>query len=224
VEVELATGAADAPRYLGKVWIDAEGKTSAQPDSSAPGFAMSLVTAQSPTLPTPLEDAYTAIEESGWLAPVVRALAKSMRGLVDLRILKKGREFLLHCVFEDGHAVPMYLAGDGSKRLIELALAMRGIGEGGVALIEEPECYQHPRHLREFASFVMESAKANRQVVISTHSIELVDLLLEAADAQGTDYPFVHRVRLVEGTLSGIVLDRARATFSRKELLEDLRA
>lgn len=91
-------------------------------------------------------------------------------------------------------------------------------------MLEEPECYQHPRYLRELASLLIESAKTNRQIILSTHSIELVDLLLETAEAERLDYPFVHRLRLVDGNLSSVVLNREQALLTRKDLLEDLRA
>ena len=54
--------------------------------------------------------------------------------------------------------------------------------------------------------------------------MELVDLLLEAGEAERLDYPFVHRLRLVDGKLSGVVLNREQAMLTRKDLLEDLRA
>jgi hypothetical protein len=41
---------------------------------------------------------------------------------------------------------------------------------------------------------------------------------------EGLDYPFVHRLRLVDGKLSGVVLNREQAMVTRKDLLEDLRA
>lgn len=171
-----------------------------------------------------LEDAYTAIQRAGRVKSTVDSLAKSMKGLVDLRILKSEQDFLLHAIFEGQPPVPVYLTGDGSKRLVELASAILGVDPEGVFLLEEPECFQHPRHLRELASLLIESAKAKRQIVMSTHSIELVDLLLGAAEAEGLDYPFVHRLRLVDGKLSSVVLNREQATVARQDLLEDLRA
>jgi len=70
---------------------------------------------------------------------------------------------------------------NGSKRLVELASAILGVDPDGVVLLEEPECYQHPRYLRELASLLIESAKTNRQIILSTHSMELVDLLWKRA-------------------------------------------
>jgi energy-coupling factor transporter ATP-binding protein EcfA2 len=187
-------------------------------------YAVQLVDVQTVRKLGTLEDAYTSIERVGRVESVVQALSKSMKGLADLRILKSGEDFILHAIFDGQPPVPVYLTGDGSKRLVELASAILGVDPDGVVLLEEPECYQHPRYLRELASLLVESAKTNRQIIISTHSIELVDLLLETAAAEGLDYPFVHRLRLVDGKLSGVVLNREQAMVTRKDLLEDLRA
>ena len=187
-------------------------------------FAVRLVDVQAVRERGTLEDAYTAIERVGRVKSVVQALSKSMKGLVDLRILKSGDDFILHAIFDGQPPVPVYLTGDGSKRLVELASAILGVDPDGVVLLEEPECFQHPRYLRELAALLIESAKTNRQIILSTHSMELVDLLLESAEAEGLDYPFVHRLRLVDGKLSGVVLNREQAMSTRKDLLEDLRA
>jgi hypothetical protein len=187
-------------------------------------FPFKLVDVQAVRKRGTLEDAYTSIERVGRVKSVVQALSKSMKGLADLRILKSGEDFILHAIFDGQPPVPVYLTGDGSKRLVELASAILGVDPDGVVLLEEPECYQHPRYLRELASLLIESAKTNRQIILSTHSIELVDLLLEAGEVEGLDYPFVHRLRLVDGKLSGVVLNREQAMVTRKDLLEDLRA
>lgn len=187
-------------------------------------FASQLVDVQAVRERGTLEDAYTSLERVGRVKSVVQALSKSMKGLVDLRILKSGEDFILHAIFDGQSPVPVYLTGDGSKRLVDLASAILGVDPDGVVLLEEPECYQHPRYLRELASLLIESAKTNRQIILSTHSMELVDLLLEAGEAERLDYPFVHRLRLVDGKLSGVVLNREQAMLTRKDLLEDLRA
>jgi len=187
-------------------------------------FAIKLVDVQAVRERGTLEDAYTSLERVGRVKSVVQALSKSMKGLADLRILKSGEDFILHAIFDGQPPVPVYLTGDGSKRLVELASAILGVDPDGVVLLEEPECYQHPRYLRELASLLIESAKTNRQIILSTHSVELVDLLLEAGEAERLDYPFVHRLRLVDGKLSGVVLNREQAMATRKDLLEDLRA
>ncbi len=170
-----------------------------------------------------LEDAYTLIDEAGQLAKIVKALSRAMPSLTDLRILKVGQDFLLHTFFSSGPPVPAYLAGDGFKRFLELAAAALNVRKG-IVLLEEPESFQHPRYLEELATLLHLAAKEGTQVVLSTHSVELIDLLLQAPEAEGLAYPAVHRLRLVEGKLRATTIDRESAVIGRRDLLEDLRA
>lgn len=224
--VTLELYGADGCLFGWRSYVDRTGRIAftADPDQTFRPYPVRLVDVQTVGQRGTLEDAYTSIERAGRVKTVVQSLAKSMKGLVDLRILKSGQDFLLHAVFDGQPPVPVYLTGDGSKRLVELASAILGVDPDGVVLLEEPECFQHPRHLRELASLLIESAKAKRQIILSTHSIELVDLLLNAATDEGLDYPFVHRLRLIDGKLSSVVLNREQATVARQDLLEDLRA
>jgi predicted ATPase len=169
-----------------------------------------------------LEDAYTRIDSAGQLDKVVKALRRSMGGLVDLRILKVGSDFLLHTFFDDRPPVPAYLAGDGFKRFLALAAAAVATPKG-VVLLEEPEAFQHPRYLRELATLLLLAAHDGTQIILSTHSLELIDLLLLAPEAEGQTYPAVHRLNLHEGKLRATSLPREDAVLARESLLEDLR-
>jgi energy-coupling factor transporter ATP-binding protein EcfA2 len=170
-----------------------------------------------------LEDAYTRIDGAGQLAKVVKSLRRSMPRLSDLRILKVGSDFLLHMFFESEPPVPAYLAGDGFKRLLDLTAAAVGTPKS-IVLLEEPESFQHPRYLQELATLLHLAAREGTQIIISTHSIELIDLLLLAPEADGLTYPAVHRMTLHEGKLQATTLDRALAASVREDLVQDLRA
>jgi predicted ATPase len=170
-----------------------------------------------------LEDAYTTIDNAGRLDAVMRALSAAMPDLADLRIHKVEDDFVLHTVTKSGERVPTYLAGDGFKRLLELAAALADL-PNGVALLEEPECYQHPRYLRELVALVQHAAANRTQVIVSTHSLELIDALLHADWPADAAYPSIHRLRLVDGELRSTALTRAQALAARDELAEDLRA
>lgn len=170
-----------------------------------------------------LEEAYTRIDRTGQLGKVVKSLGRSMPGLTDLRILKVGTDFVLHTFFESGSPVPAYLAGDGFKRFLEVAAAAVSTTKG-VVLLEEPESFQHPRYLQELATLLHLAAREGTQIILSTHSIELIDLLLHAPEAEQQAYPAVHRMRLFDGKLRATTLDRERAVIARDELLEDLRS
>ncbi|MFS8066880.1 MAG: AAA family ATPase, partial [Byssovorax sp.] len=163
-------------------------------------FQTSFVDVEAVRTSGALEDAYTRLDEAGQLSKVVKSLSRSMPGLADLRILKVGTDFVLHTFFESGPPVPAYLAGDGFKRFLELAAAAVGTPDG-VVLLEEPESFQHPRYLQELATLLHLAAKEGTQIILSTHSIELIDLLLHAPAAEGQTYPAVHRMRIFDGKL-----------------------
>lgn len=168
-----------------------------------------------------LEDAYSAIEQTGSLSVVIDALRTSMPNLRDLRILKIEDEFILHLFVDEGPPIPAYLAGDGLKRLLAIAASISKAA-GGVVLLEEPECFQHPRYLRELVRLLANAVQSNTQVVMTTYSSDLIDLLLRHEPAF-EDMVF-QRLRLVDGELKTTALRRDMARVARNELLEDLRA
>ena len=205
------------------VVVDANGRCSGIYGDPGPKHAVRFVDVEAVRAVGALEDAYSTIDAAGQLPSVVKALARAMPGLTDLRILKVGAEFLLHAFFASGPPVPTYLAGDGFKRFLEVAAAVVHLDKG-VVLLEEPESFQHPRYLQELATLLHLAARAGTQIILSTHSLELIDLLLLAPEAEGLAYPTVHRMRLVDGTLRATTLERESAARARDELLEDLRS
>ena len=206
-----------------RVWtyVDSQGKQYGGPGEEL--FQNRFVDVEAVRTAGALEDAYTRIDETGQLGKTVKSLGRAMPGLTDLRILKVGTDFVLHTFFQSGPPVPAYLAGDGFKRFLELAAAAVGTPKG-VVLLEEPESFQHPRYLQELATLLHLAAREGTQIIMSTHNIELIDLLLHAPEAEEQTYPAVHRMRIFDGKLRATTIDRERAVSARDELLEDLRA
>lgn len=174
---------------------------------------------------TALEDAYSALEGVRRVPQVVAALGGSMAGLTDLKILKVGGDYVLHAIAGQSTPTPVYAAGDGFKRLLQVAAALYS-NHANTVLLEEPECFQHPRYLGELVRMLRGAAADGQQVILSTHSIELIDRLLGTVDDHpgGEDWPTVHRLRLTAGVLRATTLSAAQARAAREELLEDLRA
>lgn len=170
-----------------------------------------------------LEEAHSRIGKVGQVELVVQALRHSMPGLTGLAIYKLGSRFVLHSVVGKARPVPAYLAGDGFKRFLAIAAAVLDAPQG-LVLLEEPEAFQHPRYLRELATLLHLAAREGTQVILSTHSLELIDLLLLAREAEGLTYPAVHRMALHDGRLRATTLDREHAVTGRESLLEDLRS
>lgn len=174
--------------------------------------------------PRDLETEISTVGGSGGLPEVIEALKSSLPGLTDLRIQKLGERFVTHAYFSGGPPIPAYLLGDGAKRLVEIAALVFAKPDETI-LLEEPEAFQHPRYLREIAKMIGRFAKRGAQYVLTTHSIELIDLLLDDGDAQGEGAPSlaIHRTKLLDGELRVTTLDAATARRLRHELLEDLR-
>jgi hypothetical protein len=170
-----------------------------------------------------LEDAHASIGKAARLGHVVAALQRAMPGLTDLVIFKTGSKFVLHSVRGTAPPVPSYLAGDGFKRFLALAASVFGVPNGSV-LLEEPESYQHPRYMQELVRLLHLAAREGTQIILSTHSMELIDMLLHAPEAEGKAYPAVHRMSLYDDKLQATTIDREAAVRVRDDLLQDLRA
>ena len=174
--------------------------------------------------PQDLETDISRVGSADGLADLTRALSASLPGLTDLRIQKLGDKFVTHAYVKGKTPIPAYLLGDGAKRLIEIAAMVFAKAEETV-LLEEPETFQHPRYMREIAKMIGTFAARGAQYVLTTHSIELIDALLDDVEARGDAAPSlaVHRTKLVDGELRVTSLDAATARRLRHDLLEDLR-
>lgn len=217
-------------RHSSRCLLSANGKTGAN-------FSASPITAGASVLPFAqfvdvqavrsqgaLEDAYSTLENARRVPAIVQALRRAMPALQDLRILKVGDHYVLHAVLEGERPTPVFAAGDGFKRLLEIAAAVHS-KDHDVILLEEPECFQHPRYLGELVTVLRAAVADGKQVILSTHSVELIDHLLEPDDgAPTTSWPTVHRLRLTGGVLRATALTAERARAARHDLLEDLRA
>jgi energy-coupling factor transporter ATP-binding protein EcfA2 len=186
-------------------------------------FASTLVDLETVREHEALEEAHSVIGKAARIDQVVEALQRAMPGLTNLVIYKSGSKFVLHSVRGKEPPVPAYLAGDGFKRLLSLAASVFAMKNGSV-LLEEPETYQHPRYMQELVRLLYIAARAGTQIILSTHSMELIDMLLHAPDAEGQAYPVVHRMSLYDGTLHVTTIEREVAVRVRGDLLQDLRA
>jgi energy-coupling factor transporter ATP-binding protein EcfA2 len=166
-----------------------------------------------------LEDAYSAAAALGYERDLESLLARI--GLKDqtLRILKGGDWYVLHQV-ADGRALPAYFLGDGYKRLLLLACQLASAKS--LVLIEEPECFQHPRYLDELAGLLWAAQTRGTQVVLSTHSLDLLRRMF-AVDGTPLDQAAVFQTRLMGGALTSLRIPGPRAAERLEHLDEDLR-
>jgi energy-coupling factor transporter ATP-binding protein EcfA2 len=119
-------------------------------------------------------------------------------------------------------SVPVDVAGDGVRALVRLALELAGRSAATV-LLEEPEVHLHPGALRAVARAVWTACAAGTQVVLATHSLELLDTLVEQAPEGHLDDLGVIRSALVAGALRTHHIAGTDVRDLRLDLAEDLR-
>jgi AAA15 family ATPase/GTPase len=128
----------------------------------------------------------------------------------------------IHFVYPD-YSVPAALSGDGVYSLLRLCLEL-AMKPGGVALIEEPEVHQHPASLKQTAKVLVSAMNRGVQVILTTHSLELIDnLICELETTESLDKLSVFWMKLNEGKLESIRTKGEDVAFEREELGMDLR-
>lgn len=171
---------------------------------------------------TPLPTLYTNTVTQGHREHVLELIQEVIPGLRSMEILVTPRnEPVLHLVFRNG-SVPVALAGDGIRTMLRLSLELATRPQG-LVLIEEPEIHQHPRALHQSAKTLLASVRRGLQVVLSTHSLELIDALLLEATQEDLQRFSVYRLKLNEGELVSSRLSGDGLAFARAQIEEDLR-
>lgn len=212
-----------SPDIRSAVIVNAKGKTGnnvfTKPDRWVKSKTPIFVEAAPVT--TYLEDAYSEAVGQGHESEITALVTSIAYEQASLRILKSGPAFTLHMVKDSG-AIPVYLEGDGLKRVLYIACLLSGhIGE--LVLLEEPECFQHPAYLGKLASLITAAVRMGTQVVMTTHSLELLNLLFRAEDAPLEESAIFHTQLSGEGRLDVVRIPGSRAAERLDELGEDLR-
>ncbi len=165
-----------------------------------------------------LKEAYSKVFERGYKAHerLIGVINEVYPDVIDIRLFSEriGPEI----VYENGR-VPLYAMGDGFKSAYVTLAFLMNI-ENGYIIYEEPENYQHPSSRELVVRGICESAKRN-QIFVSTHSIELIDEILDMAEMDVRF--FVLELDQTTGKLSYYSFDAESAKFRRRELEADLR-
>ncbi|RLG24830.1 hypothetical protein DRN76_03500, partial [Methanosarcinales archaeon] len=94
--------------------------------------------------------------------------------------------------------LPLSFMGAGFKTLLKLSF-MAPLIKNGIVLFEEPETSMHPGYLNILAKEILLSSE-HSQIFISTHSLELIEYLLEKAEKSGKIESIkILRLRRLEG-------------------------
>lgn len=170
-----------------------------------------------------LDRLLTIAIQAGRRRAVESLLAEVIPGLVSVLMLTdKAGNPEVHFEYEWG-SVPVALAGDGLRALTRLVYAL-ATPKDALLLVEEPEVHMHPRALDAAARAMVATVGRGNQVVVSTHSLDLIDDLIRAADAAGKLDDFaVFRTAIVDGELRTSRFPGDEAKFARDQIEEDLR-
>lgn len=185
----------------------------------APQFSVKLI---DPGLTTPLVTVFSEATRRGRRAEAFALLADLIPGFESLDILTEDDGTPALYTTLRGAAVPVGLAGDGVQSFIQLALELSAL-EGGLALIEEPEVYQHPRAIHQSAKVLLAAMRRKVQIVLSTHSLELIDALLDAASDADLEHIALFNLRLDGGQLRSCRYAGPDIAFNRDVVANDLR-
>ena len=169
----------------------------------------------------PLHKLVTKTTETGAIKEVLAIVAQIVSGARDIRILTEADEPLVHIVYDE-HSVPAALAGEGVYSLLRLSLEL-AYQPNGTVLLEEPEVHQHPGAIRQTMRAVLAAVRRDIQVVLTTHSLELIDVLLAECSDEDLDRLSLYRLDLHDGTLISRRVPGSEVAFSRCEIEKDLR-
>jgi len=178
---------------------------------------------EAPAAPTqrPLHEVLTDCIGRGKRQEVRSIAAEVVPGVKDLVILTEGDSPIVHLEYSD-HSVPAALAGDGIHCLLRMSLELISCPDG-VVLLEEPEVHQHPAAIRETVRAILAAVRRGVQVVLTTHSLELIDSLVAESSEEDLERLSLFRLALEDGVLLSRRVPGAEVAFSRGVVEQDLR-
>ena len=98
-------------------------------------------------------------------------------------------------------AIPLQLMGDGVNKVVKILGLMCSVGEGGVICIDEVDNGLHHTVMRKLISLVLRVATEKKiQVLMTTHSIEMLRHISASISAEAADFGFLRLVHCADGT------------------------
>ncbi|WP_456394933.1 AAA family ATPase [Thermococcus sp.] len=141
-----------------------------------------------------VETLYSYAYENKIIHQAIKSLKLAYPDIENFSPLLKYDKWVLYVETSQG-VYPYYVMGEGFKNvlLISLITALRG---NGYLLIDSAEAFHHPKSLRVMVKTLIEGANTNNvQVFLTTHSLELLDMLLEYGISDDIDGRVIHMKR-----------------------------
>lgn len=210
----------EIPETFDEVFFSAEGQSLSQAKLSPRNLPE--VHMIDPGLPLSLGLLFSDAVKQGRRKEVQDFLRELVPSLETLEILEEKDKGSQLYVVTAGGAVPVATSGDGVQSFAQLAIQLAAIPEG-LALIEEPEVYQHPRAIWQSARALLAAMRRGVQIVLSTHSLELIDALLGQAEGGELEGIALFNLALDQGALRSSRSSGEDLVFARQTLEHDLR-
>ncbi len=170
---------------------------------------------------TPFHDLYSRTAARGAKRDAESVIASLLPGFNRIEILTERGKPALHAFYE-GYSHPVELLGDGIRLLLRLSLELAS-PKGSFLMLEEPEVQLHPAAIRNCAKVIWAAVRHGTQVVLTTHSLDMIDSLIgEATDAELSELS-MYRLALRGGELSSSRLNGSEVALARTSIEEDLR-
>lgn len=169
-----------------------------------------------------LDEVYSVAVERGRKDEAVAALRAVLgEDVRDITLLTDNQVPVVHVVQPDG-STPVFAMGEGVVSLVRISLELAA-RPGGVVLLEEPEAHQHPRIVWQTAQVAWAAVRRGVQIILSTHSLDLVDGLLAHAPPGMLDDLVVYRLKLDRGRLLYDRIPGTDVAAMRTDFEDDLR-
>ena len=168
-----------------------------------------------------LPDLFSATTTAGQQDELVDLLRKVDSKLQGLQILTQHQQPFLTLKYSD-YVVPVELAGDGVVALIRFCMKLTAY-PARTLLIEEPELHLHYRAIQMAARALWGAVRQGKQIILTTHSLDLIDSLITEAADEALPKLTVFQMRCDGGSLRVNPVAGPDVKFQRMELEAELR-
>lgn len=147
--------------------------------------------------PSYIDNLYSFIDKQFLDKPDFSEISDELREVLSgrLNVTKSGD---IDYLSKDGVSIPLSLTAMGISNLglIDLLISNNIIKKGSFLIIDEPEAHIHPKWQVVLMELLYKMAKAGANVIIATHSLDMVKKLelLAKQDPQSEDIISVHKM------------------------------
>ncbi|MBI3272965.1 MAG: ATP-binding protein [Planctomycetes bacterium] len=177
---------------------------------------------QPPHFSSALRDALTTIKLSPWyddFLSYLKVLRPSVTSIESIAVGDRDEPFIFEQQPRVGY--PVAYAGDGFYHTLLVASALAK-AKGGTAALDEPQIFAHPRMMPTLPRLFHRAVKDGTQVLVATHSLELVAATLDEFGAD-IGQVVVIGLRLEAGELDPNLITGPEAFRRVLEMKDDLR-